>query len=103
MFCVDSITKTILVTLVDIKNALSDSLHNPHHPAYCPVARAACRNLSIPLGRLEVYSDEIVIWGRNEVEPPMRVSTPQDVVKQISRFDQTGVIEPFRFFFAVQY
>lgn len=87
---------TVRMTAEDIAVALQDARLERCPAQYCPVARAFCRALEVPLGYVTVgpYNVDCEAWeGRGAVEAFL----PPHVTAAIASFDRRRVMPPLTF------
>lgn len=87
---------TVRVSAEDIAAALQDARLDTPLAQYCPVARALCRALDVPLGHVTVgpYNVDCEGWeGRGAVEALL----PPHVTKAIAYFDRRRAMSPLVF------
>ncbi len=87
---------TVRMTAEDIAVALQDARLERYPARYCPLARAFCRALEVPLGHVTVgpYNVDCEAWeGRGAVEAFL----PPHVTAAIASFDRRRVMPPLTF------
>jgi hypothetical protein len=87
---------TAVVLRDDVEQAVR-SIQIGHHAAtHCPIARALCRVLGLPLGHVAVAYDVIEVYDWKEYELVEGVPT-RKMVRAMERFDETGGMTPAAF------
>jgi hypothetical protein len=87
---------TIDVRQDDIDNALRDRRLKSRRASFCPVARAACRALDLPLGSVKVGSSSLSIWGWQDHDF-LCVAATKKLTHAIQQFDKGYGMRPGRY------
>jgi hypothetical protein len=87
---------TAVVLRDDVEQAVKAVQGGYHAMADCPIARALCRALAVPLGHVAVASDVIEVYDWKAYELVEGVPTTK-MVRAMERFDDTGQMTPSRF------
>jgi len=87
---------TVRVRADDITGALQDARLARHPAHYCPVARALCRALAVPLGWVTIGPSNVDCEAWQGYGPVEGILPPQ-VTAAIDRFDRGRVMQPFAF------
>jgi hypothetical protein len=84
---------TIEVLQEDVDETRGDPRFQGSRARFCPVARATCRALGLPLGPISVGAASLSIWGRKD-QAYLEATTSTSLAREIARFDHERHMKP---------
>jgi hypothetical protein len=87
---------TAVVLREDVENTLRAMKAGSHEITYCPIERALCRAMALPLGNIAATYDGIEVRDWKACERIRGVPTKK-MIRAMESFDETGEMKPSLF------